>query len=114
MKRVVLHLVGNGFAPQPVVRFASMYGFQELNERTESDRHSTFVVIELDIRPEKLRHLAHVTAVIRVPKRRVFVPDGRVQGGLLVLGKYRNAIPNQNESYDRSDRQRQCAADEQF
>src|SRR4029077_3474855 len=54
LKREDLHCVGNGFAPQPKVRFATQAGFQELDEGSESDRESTLGIVELDSRPEEL------------------------------------------------------------
>src|SRR4029078_454060 len=88
LKGIDLNCFRNGFPPQAVGWLAAQAGLQYLYEGTKSNRQAPFIVIQLDSRPEEFRHFLDVAAVIRIPERRILVPDRRLQGGFLVLGKY--------------------------
>src|SRR5215469_1613473 len=87
LQRIELDSAGKGLAAEAEVGVGAEVLLKGLGEWPKSYRRAAFVVIELDVGPEELRHLLDIAAVVGIPKDGVLVLDGSGKGVLLVLRK---------------------------
>src|SRR5215469_17208781 len=87
LQRIELDSPGKGLAAKVEVGVGAEVLLEGLGKRAKSYRGPALVVIELDVRPEELRHLLDIAAVVGIPKDGVLVLDGGGKGVLLVLRK---------------------------